>query len=1187
MTRWAAVLIVILLAGSVHVAMDSGSAGISDRGMPSRSENDWLLLVYMAADNNLGENKSYGNAAWFDLEEIEGNMTGDGLDVLVLVDMMGDHNTVLYDLESHPVVGLGSPTIPLSDVNPLWGDELDTSDPDVLRDFLVYGMTNRSAEHVMLDIWDHGTGWYSLNSRANDVPDTRGFAQDVTNGGMMYMDGIRDAFSEASDMIGGLHSDIIVFDTCYMGSVEIMYQMSPWADVGIGAEDQQPFYGMNYTFTERMGGIDPLDPLNLSRLIIDRYSTTYDLAIDPWAGISAVDLKVLRTDFIYSLDNMSHALYERMFHLEEELSGEFYQAYSRAVRIGGSSTSLDLGDLLENIVQRDMDVVVTDWAERSLANYTRMIIDETHFPTGNNPGATGLTVYFPSKYGYYNPKYNGSSGYLNMTADTYWDEMIWEYRSPKERVRINATVVSLHSDMVYNDLRIHVTNPQISPDEPIPGASLFLDGIEYGTTDSSGILVIPDLEPDRYDILAVNGSHLGYASIKMSNQEPAILIDPVEPRTGEGEPIFIDASGSNDPDGDPIFFEWDLDPSNGFGDVDSTFPGVSLTYNEQGSYIVRLTVSDGMATVSTNVTIDVYNKPPLAVLSAPVSTREDEPFNVSARDSIDSYPDDLNLKFRFSIDGINVTEWSLLPDAVLSIDQAGEHIIGLWVMDPDGDLDYNQTMIDVFNVRPVPYFSGPNRTWEDHPVLFTASSEMDTPSDIPGLNISWIVNSDNTDPEYGQVFVFNRSISGIYTITMEVVDDNGASESFSSTILVENVIPDAVIEGPESVYEGEEVTLSSRGSADSPSDLSTMNYSWDVDDDPEPDLFGPSVSISYMENGTYHIVLIMTDDDGDYDLAFWTVFVRNKVPVPKIIGPEITDEDEIIIFSLADGCDTPNDMGSLSYSWSVDGVDTGGNEDVLTTLFSTEGNHTIAVTVTDDQGEFGTAEHYVNVTNPAPTVILSGIPALVRSGEEFTILGYRSHDTESDTATLQFIWILDGSILQREEGPNLTLSLDRAGTHNISLKVVDDEGASRQTNPVEFKVEDHNMAVRVVGFLLTPIGLLLAGVFIILIILVAFQLRKKVKELPAAVNEEDQDLPPAEDEEVDDEPDDRDDPDEDIEDEPDSEEEDLDDEDLIMGAVEIDLPSEIDDLPEPGLAPIPSPPDIDDMEDFPPVDVNI
>ena len=58
---------------------------------------EWLLIVYMAADNSLGENGTYGNAAWMDIEEMEGVMPQDGVRALVLSDMKGDGNTRLFD----------------------------------------------------------------------------------------------------------------------------------------------------------------------------------------------------------------------------------------------------------------------------------------------------------------------------------------------------------------------------------------------------------------------------------------------------------------------------------------------------------------------------------------------------------------------------------------------------------------------------------------------------------------------------------------------------------------------------------------------------------------------------------------------------------------------------------------------------------------------------------------------------------------------------------------------------------------------------------------------------------------------------------------------------------------------------------------------------------------------------------
>jgi hypothetical protein len=150
--------------------------------------------------------------------------------------------------------------------------------------------------------------------------------------------------------------------------------------------------------------------------------------------------------------------------------------------------------------------------------------------------------------------------------------------------------------------------------------------------------------------------------------------------------------------------------------------------------------------------------------------------------------------------------------------------------------------------------------------------------------------------------------------------------------------------------------------------------------------------------------------------------------------------------------------------------------------------------------------------------------------------------------------------------------------------VMDDEGAYRQTKPMEFKVEDHNLIVKAVGFIITPLGILLIGVFLVLMLMVAIQLRNKIGELPAP-SEGEQEIPENNDEDA---------GENDLIDAGSTDEQSDMDPDRTAGEdveetaeiEDIGMPDEIDYLPEPGLAPIPEPPDIDELEDFPAVGVD-
>jgi outer membrane protein OmpA-like peptidoglycan-associated protein len=74
-----------------------------------------------------------------------------------------------------------------------------------------------------------------------------------------------------------------------------------------------------------------------------------------------------------------------------------------------------------------------------------------------------------------------------------------------------------------------------------------------------------------------------------ANQPPQAVLTPIS--EGEVEQLLnFDASGSSDPDGDPLTYRWD------FGDgttADFTFPRATHRYTAPGNYLVSVTVSDG------------------------------------------------------------------------------------------------------------------------------------------------------------------------------------------------------------------------------------------------------------------------------------------------------------------------------------------------------------------------------------------------------------------------------------------------------------------------------------------------------------------------------------------------------------------------------------------------------------------
>jgi glucose/arabinose dehydrogenase len=125
-----------------------------------------------------------------------------------------------------------------------------------------------------------------------------------------------------------------------------------------------------------------------------------------------------------------------------------------------------------------------------------------------------------------------------------------------------------------------------------------------------------------------------------ANQPPVAVVQ-ANPTSGDvGMTVSFDGSGSSDPNGDALTYEWDLDGDGAFDDSTAAKP--TWTYTAAGNYRVSLRVSDGRGGTATDaITIGVGR--PQVTIQAPTAGlrwavgladgREDVSFSGSASDN--------------------------------------------------------------------------------------------------------------------------------------------------------------------------------------------------------------------------------------------------------------------------------------------------------------------------------------------------------------------------------------------------------------------------------------------------------------------------------------------------------------------------------------------------------------------------
>ena len=102
-------------------------------------------------------------------------------------------------------------------------------------------------------------------------------------------------------------------------------------------------------------------------------------------------------------------------------------------------------------------------------------------------------------------------------------------------------------------------------------------------------------------------------AVYTANRKPTAAIG-ANPTSGAA-PLRVQFSGagSTDPDGDALTYDWDF----GDGSARSSERDPPHTYDEDRSYTAQLTVSDGEASASATVRIDVNNTPPVPRIDEP------------------------------------------------------------------------------------------------------------------------------------------------------------------------------------------------------------------------------------------------------------------------------------------------------------------------------------------------------------------------------------------------------------------------------------------------------------------------------------------------------------------------------------------------------------------------------------------
>jgi PKD repeat protein len=305
----------------------------------------------------------------------------------------------------------------------------------------------------------------------------------------------------------------------------------------------------------------------------------------------------------------------------------------------------------------------------------------------------------------------------------------------------------------------------------------------------------------------------------------------------------------------------------------------------------------------------------------------------------------------------------------------------------------------------------------------------------------------------GHEYIIEASKEGYqtYTDTFTVPDRPGSSPIIIDIILYVSPVADA--NGPYTGDVDESISFSSSGSSDP--DGTITEYLWDFDDGQSSTNANPSHT--YSSEGTYHVTLTVTDDDGltDTDQTTCTISagssdssgsssggfaIGNLSPIVDTGGPYEGEAGDSIMF-IGTGSYDPDGV-LIKYNWDFgDGKSDFG--EIVEHVYQESGNYEIKLTVEDEEGKSktGYTSCYVIEKNLLPIPIING-PYTGKVGSLITFNSEGSYDP--DGIIIDYIWDFNDGKISNEKSPTHVYS--KEGEYSITLTITDDKGAQTFTS---------------------------------------------------------------------------------------------------------------------------------------------
>jgi len=528
----------------------------------------------------------------------------------------------------------------------------------------------------------------------------------------------------------------------------------------------------------------------------------------------------------------------------------------------------------------------------------------------------------------------------------------------------------------------------------------------------------------------------------------------------EGSSIALDSTGTSDPNGDILEYNWDLDNDGAFDDAIGATP--SFTGLDDGDFPITLEVSDTLLESTDIATITVRNVAPTVNAGDNQNVPEGTQVAFIGQFTDPGTQDTHSIKWDFGDGETAIGE--LTPNHIYP--DNGIYTVTLTVTDDDGGIGEDTLEVNVENVNPQVEAGTDKTIIEGGSIVLPPSTFSDVGLlDTHTALINW---GDGTAEESGVLVqgqgTGNVSAShtyldnGTYTVTVKIKDDDQGEGTDSFSVTVNNARPIVEAGTDQVALTGGTINLDPASFTDAGlDDTHTATVDWGDGSGEQTATVNQgagsgtvSGSHQYSTAGTYTVTVKVTDDDTGVgsDSLKVTVGQTNLPPTADAAGPYNVIEGGSVELSGLGSKDPEGQL--LNYVWDLDndGQYDDATGDIVNFIRVDDGIYPVKLQVSDGFLT-DTVSTLVTVNNALP-IVEAGTDQDGQTGEiinldpaSFTDAGLEDIHTAiidwGDGSGDQTATVNQGAGSGTVPGSH---QYSTAGTYTVTVKVIDDEGAS-------------------------------------------------------------------------------------------------------------------------------------------------